>query len=137
MVLTWILLLASTGFAIAGGALKLKESVHHPRGWLKRDRAPPSHQLLLKIGLPQPLFHVLERHLYEVSDPDHARYGQYLAKQDVEDLVAPHNESVTVVDEWLLSHGIDTAAVERSPAGDWITASIPVSVAETMLDTVN
>jgi len=47
------------------------------------------------------------KHLYEVSDPDHERYGAHLSKEEVEALVAPHQESVDLVDEWLQSHGIE------------------------------
>lgn len=136
MVVYWLCLAILAGNALASGVLKAKEQVQHPRFWLKRDRAPASHNLDLKIGLPQPSFHILERHLYEVSDPDHERYGQYLAKQDVEKLVAPHDTSVDAVDAWLLSHGIDTAQVDRSPAQDWVTITVPVFKAEAMLGTV-
>ena len=136
MALYWFCLALLAGNALADGTLRLKEQVSPPRGWLKRDRAPASHNLDLKIGLPQPSFHILERHLYEVSDPDHARYGQYLAKQDVESLVAPYDTSVDAVDAWLADHGIDAAQVDRSPARDWVTVTVPVSKAESMLGTV-
>ena len=136
MLLTGLWLALAVGLTCAQESLRLKERVVHPRGWSKRSRAPASHQLELKIGLPQPSFHILERHLYEVSDPDHARYGQYLAKQEVESLVTPHDESIEAVDDWLRSHGIDVTEVDRSPAKDWVTIGVPVSVAEAMLGTV-
>ena len=40
-----------------------------------------------------------------------------------------------MVDEWLADHGIDSASVSRSAAGDWISCKVPVSKAETMLGT--
>lgn len=115
----------------------LKEAVAHPRGWVRGDPAPPNHILVLRIALPQPNFHVLEQHLYEVSDPGHKRYGQHLSKQEVEDLVAPSLESIEVVDEWLLSHGLNIDEFARSPAQDWIEVHVPVSLAEEMLNTVS
>jgi tripeptidyl-peptidase-1 len=36
-------------------------------------------------------FNELERELYEVSDPSHARYGQHLSPEEVNSLVAPHH----------------------------------------------
>ncbi|KAH8114716.1 tripeptidyl peptidase A [Phellopilus nigrolimitatus] len=114
---------------------KLKELVEHPRGWVKGDPAPADHILELRIALPQPNFHVLEQHLYEVSDPNHERYGKHLAKQEVEDIIAPRPESVELVDEWLISHGLNIDDFVRSPARDWVTVQVPVAVAEAMLAT--
>jgi tripeptidyl-peptidase I len=79
---------------------------------------------------------VQESHLYEVSDPDHPRYG-HLSKDEVEVLVAPHSESIGLVNEWLGSHGFNEDAIVRSPAKDWVTINVPVRVAEQMLDTVS
>ncbi|KAH8118643.1 tripeptidyl peptidase A [Phellopilus nigrolimitatus] len=113
----------------------LKELVEHPRGWMKGSPAPADHILELRIALPQPNFHVLEQHLYEVSDPSHERYGEHLSKQEVEDIVAPQPESVELVDEWLISHGLNIDDFVRSPARDWVTVRVPVAVAEAMLET--
>lgn len=119
------------------GNVRLKEFVNHPRGWVKRSSAPPDYILDLRIALPQPNFDMLEKHLYEVSDPDHPRYGQHLSKQEVEALVAPHQESVDAVDAWLASHGLNVDDLIRSPARDWVKVYVPVSLAEEMLNTVS
>jgi len=118
-------------------AYKVKESIPPPRGWVKLKPAPPDHNIELRIGLPQPNFHVLEQHLYEVSDPYHERYGAHLSKVEVEELVAPHPESLALVDEWLASHGIQESVLVRSPAKDWVIINVPVNLAEKMLDTVS
>ncbi|KAF8914258.1 subtilisin-like protein [Gymnopilus junonius] len=116
-------------------AYNVKESIDIPHGWVKHSAAPADHRIVLKIGLPQPNFHVLEKHLYEVSDPDHERYGQHLSKEEVEELVTPHPESLDLVNEWLSGFGITEDELLRSPAKDWITIKVPVSMAEKMLDT--
>jgi tripeptidyl-peptidase-1 len=116
-------------------AYSIKEEVSSPRGWLKHSRPAPDHTIVLRIGLPQPNFHILEKHLYEVSDPDHERYGQHLSKAEVEALVAPHEESIDSVNKWLGTFGIDVDSLVRSPARDWVTLNVPVSLAEKMLDT--
>jgi tripeptidyl-peptidase-1 len=55
---------------------------------------------------------------------NHERYGKHLSKAEVEALVQPHPDSITVVNEWLESHGIDVVSdVSRSPAQDWATVS--------------
>lgn len=116
---------------------KVKETVLPPRGWVKQTAPRPEHNIVLRIALPQPNFSILEKHLYEVSDPDHPRYGAHLSKEEVEKLVTPHPESIDAVDEWLRSHGIKDSDFVRSAAKDWVTLKIPISLAEKMLDTVS
>ncbi|KAG6899603.1 hypothetical protein C0993_008764 [Termitomyces sp. T159_Od127] len=115
--------------------IKLKERIIPPRGWNKDSTPPADHKIALRIGLPQPNFNVLRTHLYEVSDPYHPRYGAYLSKEEVDALVAPHQASIDAVDDWLASHGIQNSDVSRSPAGDWVTITLPVYMVEKMLDT--
>lgn len=120
----------------SGPCHKVKETVVHPHGWVKHSAPAPDHTIVLRIGLPQPNFHVLEKHLYEVSDPNHERYGAHLSNEEVDELVAPHQESIDLVNEWLQSHGIGENDLVRSRAKDWVTVKVPVSVVEKMLDTV-
>ena len=129
--------LAASPVSAAPSDYSVKEEVSSPRGWVKYSRPPLDHDLILRIGLPQPNFSVLEKNLYEVSDPDHERYGQHLSKSEVEALVAPHPESINLVNEWLGSFGITENSLVRSPARDWVTLKVPVSLAEKMLDTVS
>ncbi|TFK66563.1 tripeptidyl peptidase A [Pluteus cervinus] len=129
------LLCAAPAFGLPTSPYEVKESVNPPHGWVQHSTAPPEHSIELRIGLPQPNFGILESHLYEVSDPDHHRYGQHLSKEEVEELVAPHPGSLDAVDEWLAFHGIQEEDISRSPAKDWITLSLPVELVEKMLDT--
>lgn len=117
-------------------AYKVKEEISIPPGWLKHSKPSPDHLISLRIGLPQPNFPVLEKHLYEVSDPEHERYGQHLSKEEVEALVAPHVESLDSVNDWLAGFGLQEADLSRSPAKDWVLITLPVSMVEKLLDTV-
>ncbi|RDW92293.1 hypothetical protein BP5796_01687 [Coleophoma crateriformis] len=114
-------------------AYAVKETHSVPRRWAATGRAPLDHMLHLQIGLKQENFAELERHLYEVSDPNHSRYGQHLSVDEVKDLVKPKAETVDLVHEWLLSNGIN--AFDYSPAQDWINIYIDVESAEQLLDT--
>ncbi|KAF7335278.1 Tripeptidyl peptidase A [Mycena sanguinolenta] len=114
---------------------QVKEEVVSPQGWTIFGPAPSDHFINLRIALPQSNFDLLEQHLYEISDPYHERYGAHLTKEEVEDLVAPHPDSVVAVNEWLSSHGIQEEDISRSSAGDWITIKVPVWLVEKMLDT--
>lgn len=116
---------------------KVKEIIAPPRGWIQGKPAPSDHILELRIALPMSNFHVLEQHLYEISDPYHERYGQHLSKEQVEELVSPYPETISLVNEWLVSHGLNENDFVRSPAKDWVTVRVPVELAETMLNTVN
>ena len=130
-----VLVFASVASAIPH-ALKLRQSITPPRNWVDLGRAPRTHVIPLRIALPQPRFPELEKHLAEISDPFHARYGEHLSKADVEALVAPHASSVGAVYGWLERHGIQKEACHQSPAGDWVTVRLPVAQAEQMLGTV-
>lgn len=71
------------------------------------------------------------------SDPFHERYGAHLSQDEVNELIAPPSESVDRVKAWLASHGIPEDNLSYSPAGDWVKVTVPVSLAEDMLDTVS
>ncbi|VDB96608.1 unnamed protein product [Peniophora sp. CBMAI 1063] len=124
-------LVAST----AASPYQLKERVSEPRNWIKQNPAPANHIVNLKFGLLQAGFDELERHLYEVSDPAHVRYGQHLSKTQVEALVAPHPDSIAAVTGWLKEHDIAEKEMQLSAAQDWVTVRVPVAIAEAMLDT--
>ena len=119
--------------------LTLRQTVTPPHGWTRLGRAPSTHVLELRIALPQSRFPELERHIAEISEPSHPRYGEYLSKEAVEELVAPHPSSVDAVRAWLAGHGTQWEGEDchRSPAGDWVTVHVPVAQAEKMLSTVS
>ncbi|KKY24640.1 putative tripeptidyl-peptidase 1 precursor [Diplodia seriata] len=114
---------------------QVKEHFNVPRSWSRVGRAPSEHVVNLQIGLKQARFAELERHLYEVSDPRHERYGQHLTADDVNDLVTPADGTLDLVHEWLEDNGIAKSHLEYSPAKDWIKVSLPVDHVEALLDT--
>lgn len=114
---------------------KVKESINIPRNWVNVGTPPADHTINLRIAFPQPNFATLESHLYEVSDPSHPRYGAHLSKEEVDELVKPHDESVDAVSRWLEEHNIQGSDCVRGP--DWVKVKVPVSMAEKMLDTVS
>ncbi|KAG9097995.1 hypothetical protein FRC07_010705, partial [Ceratobasidium sp. 392] len=104
-----------------------------PSGWKAVASAPVDHMIDMRIGLKQARMDELLTALREVSDPTHARYGMHLSKTEVEELVAPRQETVKTVEGWLDAHGVKVA--ERSSAGDWLHVLVPVERAEQMLNT--
>lgn len=106
-----------------------------PSGWAKHSKPSSDTLLSLRFALTQPNFAKLEEELYEVSDPTSPRWTEHLSKEDVEALVAPHPTSVTLLDDYLASHGVDLKTVQRTPANDWVTVAVSIAQAEKMLDT--
>ncbi|KAI2463933.1 tripeptidyl-peptidase 1 precursor [Annulohypoxylon bovei var. microspora] len=130
------LLAAQGAFANPVGSrtpYRVKDTHHVPRAWKRVRRAPADHIIDLQIGVKQSNFAELERHLYEVSDPDHPRYGQHLSAGDVKELVKPTDETLDLVHEWLQANGVTPSGY--SSAKDWITVSLPVGTIERLLDT--
>ncbi|KAF5333534.1 hypothetical protein D9611_002701 [Ephemerocybe angulata] len=138
-----LLLLVGYAWAIPGlgngspfGDFEVKEALSQPPpGWTPVGEAPADHLISLRIGLPQSNFEALEQHLFEVSNPDHERYGQHLSKEQVEELVKPYPTSLDAVNDWLKGHGFAEVELDRSPAKDWVSIKVPVKVAEKMLGT--
>ncbi|KAJ7872047.1 tripeptidyl peptidase A [Mycena leptocephala] len=113
--------------------LQIKESITAPHGWTRLGRAPLDHSIQLRIAIFQQDFSGLEKSLYEISDPDHHRYGAHLSKEEVETFVAPHPASLALVDGWINSHGINESDLVRSPAKDWVSVTVPIHLAQQML----
>lgn len=73
------------------------------------------------------------QHLLEASDPDHERYGDHLSMDALNELVAPSQDTVEAVNNWLTSNGIDPSNCQRSEAGDWLYVHLPLRKVESML----
>lgn len=111
----------------------VKERHHAPVNWENLGPAAKDEMLHLQIGLTQGTEGEVERHLEEVSDPNHSRYGQHLTAEEIHDLVTPGEESVNAVKQWLADHGVMDHAF--NPSKDWVSIWVPIEKAERMLDT--
>jgi tripeptidyl-peptidase I len=63
------------------------------------------------------------------------RYGAHLSTEEVHALVAPHPDTLELVDAWLAYHDINSSSAHRSGSGDAITLHVSVAQAERMLGT--
>jgi len=111
----------------------VKESHPVPRVWTAVGPADKSETINLQIGLKQSNEGAIERHLLEISNPDHKRYGQHLSADQVADIVRPAADSKNLVHQWLVEHGINE--IGYSPANDWISIVVPIEKAEELLQT--
>ncbi|KAI0675069.1 family S53 protease [Trametes maxima] len=103
-----------------------------PDGFVNSGSAPQDAVLNLRLALVQSDAAGLEKALMDVSTPSSALYGQHLSKEEVEKFVAPSPESVAAVNAWFAENGIEAKTI--SPAGDWLSFSIPVDKANELLD---
>ncbi|KAF7298358.1 Subtilisin-like protein [Mycena kentingensis (nom. inval.)] len=102
-----------------------------PAGFTKQGAAPASELLNLRINLVQNDLAGLEKALMAAAEPTSPKYGQWLSKEEVEAFSRPTEETTAAVSEWLADHGI--TASPASAAGDWISISVPVEKANTLL----
>ncbi|KAK4545880.1 hypothetical protein LTR36_002444 [Oleoguttula mirabilis] len=116
-----------------GSTYTLKERHAVPRAWTAVGPASKSETINLQIGLKQRNEGLVERHLVEVSDPAHARYGQHLTAAEIHDMVSPTDETIDLVHDWLMEHGISRSAM--NPSKDWISIVVPIEKAEELLQT--
>ncbi|KAI0927799.1 hypothetical protein AcW1_005225 [Taiwanofungus camphoratus] len=103
-----------------------------PQGYTLTAPASPDTVLNLRIALAQNDPDGLIKALYDVSTPSSPTYGHHLSKDEVNQYVAPKPETVTAVNSWLNENNINASTI--SPAGDWLSFSVPVSQANDMLD---
>ena len=112
---------------------RLKERHLPPVQWLDVGTPHKDEVIHLQIGLKQQNEGVIEKHLLEISDPKHARYGEHMSSVDIHKVVAPAEETVELVNAWLAEHDITNAV--HSPSKDWISIVVTTEKAETLLQT--
>ena len=62
------------------------------------------------------------------------RYGAHLSREQVAELVAPHQDALELVHSWLQHHGVPSSSVSTSHGGGWLTITgVPVSQADALL----
>ncbi|RYH21046.1 hypothetical protein EON65_21645 [archaeon] len=100
---------------------------------LYQHKAPPDtiHEVIFEVrhsNLDQ-----LRTIVDEISDPDHARYGQHLSKQELDDLLLNHASREALVTHL---HGIAGVLVDQSiSTAEYITAQAPIAVWESFFQT--
>ncbi|KDQ58299.1 hypothetical protein JAAARDRAFT_177501 [Jaapia argillacea MUCL 33604] len=105
-----------------------------PTGYTDNGPAPVDSVLSLRVALVQNNVAGLHDALYAVSDPSSNLYGQHLSSLEVEAFVAPTLDTVAAVAAWLLINNV--SAKPATPSGDWLSLSITVGAANTLLATI-
>ncbi len=101
--------------------------------WVLTGRANATELVTLTLAVKQSPAGVaaLERTLLERSDPNNVeKFGQWLSRDEVDSLVAPSVESVTIVSDWLHEHVQD---IDMTSNGDFMSVTLTIAEAERLL----
>ncbi|KAJ4267642.1 hypothetical protein NW762_003754 [Fusarium torreyae] len=104
-----------------------------PAGWEESNSPEPDKLIDFSIGLEPENHELLERAIYEVSDPGHASYGKHLSRESAKALLNPSRAATESVKRWLSDAGIPEHHVRDD--GQWLHVRTTVSQAEGMLST--
>ncbi|KAI9451470.1 subtilisin-like protein [Lactarius psammicola] len=105
-----------------------------PANWKSLGPPPAGTTIDLYIALQPHREDALIEALCEVSNPRHQRYGAHLSKEQVAELVAPHEYTLELVHSWLKYHGVQPSSISTSHGGGWLTITdVPVSRADELL----
>ncbi|KAF8263243.1 peptidase S8/S53 domain-containing protein [Lactarius quietus] len=104
-----------------------------PANWECLGPPPSGSTIDLHIALKPHRENALIDALYEVSDPRNPRYGAHLSKEQVAEIVAPHIDTLGLVNSWLEHSGI-SFSISATHGGGWLTVpTVPVSTANDLL----
>ncbi|KAH8978363.1 subtilisin-like protein [Lactarius hatsudake] len=100
-----------------------------PKNW--QSLGHPSNQTAidLHLALKSHREDALVEALYEVSDPQHSRYGAHLSKVQVAEVVAPHPDTLELVTSWLGHYDIPSSSISMALGGNWLRV-VDVSVSQ-------
>jgi len=102
--------------------------------WIEVGRTDPNKNINLIFAIKQQNIDVLEKLLLEKSTPGNKEYGNWLSNREVETLVAPTQQSLNAVKQWLSSNGFDISAIKSvTRNNDFISIETTVEKAESLL----
>ncbi|KAH9044203.1 subtilisin-like protein [Lactarius hengduanensis] len=105
-----------------------------PKNWEALGHPPFGTTIDLYIALRPQRENAVVDALYEVSQPGHPRYRAYLTKEQVADLVAPHPETLELVNSWLKHRGISSSSISMTHGGNTLMLKgVSVTQANTLL----
>ncbi|KAJ7656303.1 family S53 protease-like protein [Mycena polygramma] len=104
-----------------------------PQGFVSMGAAPATQTIQLRFALASNDIAGLQKALLDVSTPSSPNYGNHLTRDQVNAYVAPSNASLAAVQTWLSSNNVTVDPVAAGAAGDWLTATVPIAKANTLL----
>lgn len=128
-----VLFAIATAISIQGKVCKeFCDPVFVPAGWEEIDRAEKTDSIRLHIAVKLRNTKRLQEILLDVSDPVSDNYGKHLSFEELHQLVAPSEQALIDITNWLHSQGI---SFEIPESKDWIIVDTSVDSAEKLLFT--
>jgi len=90
----------------SAGLTPLFERNSVPQGWVKSAPAAPNAKVHFHLALTQQNLDVLEKTFWEVSNPEHENFQNFMTADEIQRLVAPKPENREVVMNWLKDHNV-------------------------------
>ncbi|KAH9167583.1 subtilisin-like protein [Lactarius sanguifluus] len=119
-----------TPLTLRWGGMKVKHAWDAvPKNWESLGHPSNRTTIDLHLALKSHREDALVEALYEVSDPEHSRYGAHLSKEQVAEVVAPHPDTLELVSSWLEHYDIPSSSVSMTLGGNWLRV-IGVSVSQ-------
>ncbi|KAI8965487.1 subtilisin-like protein [Daldinia sp. FL1419] len=136
-----ILVILGAGFVLVSPAPNRRVVVHERRSSYqenacnRRTRAPPDDSFEMRIGLKQQNLERGYELLMDVSDPKSPRYGKYWEPEEIAKMFQPARETVEMIQDWVVSSGIEIERVRLASSGGWLFFNTTVGEAERLLET--
>jgi len=103
--------------------------------WNEIGRSAPWKPITLSFAVKQQNVDLLIETLMAVSTPSNDRYGDFLSKDQVFNMLTPKQESINAVKTWIKSMNIDTNdIISHTPNSDILKVKTTISVAESLLN---
>ncbi|KAH9060351.1 subtilisin-like protein [Lactarius deliciosus] len=93
-----------------------------PEDWQSLGHPPPGTTIDLYVALKSQHEDALSDTLYEVSEPTiQGTYGAHLTTEQLAKPIAPHPETLELVNSWLVHQGIPSSSISMTHGGNTLT----------------
>ncbi|KAK5995211.1 Tripeptidyl-peptidase sed1 [Cladobotryum mycophilum] len=102
--------------------------------WIKREALDASTKVPVRIALKQKNLDKGFDYLLEVSDPASKKYGKHYTADEVVQLFAPSDDSVSAVKAWLVKFGIPVDKITSPKSKGWLDFETTSGQLESLLN---
>jgi len=116
-------------------SLTIIDRVKEPTGWIEVGRTDSNKEIKLVFAVKHQNVDELYKSLIEKSTPYTKEYGNWMTNDEVHELIAPSEESLTMIKTWLISKGIkenDIKSITRN--SDFLYIITTIQQAEIILN---
>jgi len=91
-------------------------------------------EITVVLGLKQRNLDKLEEVFWAVSDPKNVQYGNHMTFTEVIDLIAPKQESVDTLINWMTENGIEREKIVLHESKDFLNVDMTIAQAESLFN---